>query len=323
MKTAFISGISGQDGSYLTELLLEKGYEVHGLVRRSSSPNTQRIEHLADKVSLHYGDLADGTNLVRLLSEIQPTEIYHLGALSHVRVSYDEPEYTADVTGTGTLRLLEAARIVVPHVRFYNAASSEMFGGVNCPAGGYKETDPFHPRSPYGCAKVFSFHSTVNYREAFGLHASNGILFNHESPRRGLTFVTRKIARAAARIRHGLDTHVYLGNLDAKRDWGHARDYVEAMWWMLQADKPDDYVIATGETHSVAEFCEEAFSLAGLNWREHVLFDDNLLRPAEVHTLVGNASKAYSAFGWYPRTGFKDLVKEMVQAEIHALGTTS
>lgn len=317
-KTAFITGISGQDGSYLAELLLEKGYEVHGLVRRSSSPNTSRIDHLTERLSLHYGDLSDGTNLCRLLKEIQPTEIYHLGALSHVRVSFDVPEDTADITGVGTLRLLEALRVtdLIYDVRFYNAASSEMFGGLYCPPSGYSEYSPFHPRSPYGCAKVFSYHATVNYRESYGLHGSSGILFNHESPRRGSTFVTRKIARAVARIAAGLDSNVCLGNLEAKRDWGHARDYVDAMWRMLQQPTPDDYVIATGETHSVQEFCELAFGQLALNWRDHVVFDENLLRPAEVDVLIGDSSKAREFLGWEPKVNFVSLVKEMVEAEI-------
>lgn len=317
-KTAFITGISGQDGSYLAELLLEKGYEVHGLVRRSSSPNTSRIDHLTERLSLHYGDLSDGTNLCRLLKEIQPTEIYHLGALSHVRVSFDVPEDTADITGVGTLRLLEALRVtdLIYDVRFYNAASSEMFGGLYCPPGGYSEYSPFHPRSPYGCAKVFSYHATVNYRESYGLHGSNGILFNHESPRRGSTFVTRKIARAVARIAAGLDSNVCLGNLEAKRDWGHARDYVDAMWRMLQQSTPDDYVIATGETHSVQEFCELAFGQLALNWRDHVIFDESLLRPAEVDVLIGDSTRAREILGWEPKVNFVSLVKEMVESEI-------
>lgn len=321
-KIAFISGCAGQDGSYLCELLLEKGYRVHGLVRRSSSLNTSRIEHLADRVSLHYGDLADGTNLTRLLAEIAPQEIYHLGAMSHVRVSFDAPEYTADITASGTIRLLEAIRaagLLKIGTRFYNAASSEMFGGQHCPAWGYHEASCFHPRSPYGCAKVFSYHTTVNYREAYGLHASNGILFNHESPRRGHTFVTRKIARAVARIHSGLDTHVYLGNLEARRDWGHAREYVKAMWLMLQQPTPDDYVIATGKAHSVQEFCEKAFHIFGLNWRDYVVFDENLLRPAEVDLLIGDASKAKEKLGWEPTVSFEQLIGEMVAAEVEAI----
>jgi GDPmannose 4,6-dehydratase len=317
-KRAFITGCSGQDGSYLAELLLEKGYEVHGLIRRVSLPGTGRIDHLGDKISLHYGDLGDASSLCRLLLEIQPDEIYHLGALSHVRVSFDDPEYTADVTGTGTIRLLEALRLtgLIKHARFYNAASSEMFGGISYPPGGYTEESKFHPRSPYGCAKVFSYHATVNYRESYGLHGSNGILFNHESPRRGPTFVTRKIARAAARISLGLEDHVYLGNLDAKRDWGHAKDYVEAMWLMLQKPGPADYVIATGETHSVREFCEKAFNYVKLDWAEHVRFDENLLRPAEVHTLIGDASRARAMLPWKPSVSFDQLVYEMVDAEL-------
>lgn len=321
MKKAFLTGASGMDGSHLADLLIKKGYEVHGLVRRSSSPNTARLDHLGDQISLHYGDLSDSTSLCRLLTEISPDEIYHLGAMSHVKVSFSAPEYTADVTGTGTIRLLEALRVTGLHkqVRLYNAASSEMFGGRNCPATGYNEESPLLPRSPYGCAKVFGFHATRNYREAYGIHASSGILFNHESPRRGHTFVTRKIARAVARIEAGLDTHVALGNLDARRDWGWSPDYCEAMWRMLQQDVPSDYVIATGRAHSVQEFCEAAFDYVGQNWREYVVFDETLLRPSEVDVLIGDASKAKLRLGWEPTMTFYDLVEQMVKAEIDAI----
>jgi GDPmannose 4,6-dehydratase len=324
MKTAFITGVTGQDGSYLAELLLEKGYEVHGLVRRQSTISTQRIDHLycdphtkGCRFFLHYGDLTDGSGLARLLSRISPDEIYNLGAQSHVRVSFDCPEYTVDVDATGTIRLLEAIRAAELEgvVKYYQASSSEMYGGQNCPPGGYNESHAFHPRSPYGCAKVFAFHQTVNYREAYGLHASNGILFNHESPRRGETFVTRKICRAINAIVRREQDKLFLGNLDAKRDWGHARDYVEAMWLMLQQPQPDDYVIATGETHSVREFLEEAFSHVMLDWREYVEFDPRYVRPAEVDVLLGDSSKARQKLGWKPEYSFKKLVAEMVGHE--------
>jgi GDPmannose 4,6-dehydratase len=324
MKRALITGITGQDGSYLAELLLSKGYEVHGIIRRASTFNTGRIDHLYQdphingvRLFLHYGDLSDSVNLVKLLYELQPDEIYHLGAQSHVRVSFDIPEYTADITGVGTIRILEAIRETKVKTRFYQASSSEMFGKVHeIPQ---RETTPFHPRSPYGVAKVFSYWATVNYRESYNLFAANGILFNHESPRRGETFVTRKITRAVAYIKAGLQNKLYLGNLDAKRDWGYAPEYVEAMWLMLQQDKPDDYVVATGETHSVREFCEEAFAHVGLNYKKYVALDKRYLRPAEVDILIGDASKAKRKLGWEPRTRFKDLVRLMVDADVKML----
>jgi len=323
MKRAMITGITGQDGSYLAELLLREGYEVHGLVRRASSFNTQRIDHLYQdphimgvKLFLHYGDLADAVRLTKLLYELQPDEVYHLGAQSHVRVSFDIPEYTGDVTALGTIRLLDAVREAgLGHAaRFYQASSSELFGQVaETPQ---TETTPFHPRSPYACAKLYAYWVTRNYREAYGLHASNGILFNHESPRRGPTFVTRKITTAAARIKMGLQNKLFLGNLDARRDWGFAGDYVEAMWLIMQQDEPDDYVIATGETHSVREFCEEAFGLLDLDWQEYVDYDPRYERPAEVDLLQGNAAKARKVLGWTPKTSFKELVKMMVDADL-------
>ena len=321
MKKAFITGITGQDGSYLAELLLGKEYEVHGIIRRSSSFTTERIDHLyrdprehSTRLFLHYGDLSDGTNLSALLKDIQPDEVYHLGAQSHVKVSFLNPLYTANVDALGTLRLLEAVRALDRPARFYQASSSEMFGKVaEIPQS---ETTPFHPRSPYACAKVFAYWQTVNYREAYGLFACNGILFNHESPRRGKTFVTRKITRAAARIKLGLQKHLFLGNLDAKRDWGFAGDYVEAMWQMLQADQPDDYVIATGETHSVREFVELAFAELGLDPDQHVRVDPAYFRPAEVDILQGDASKARAALGWQPEVRFPELVKMMIHADL-------
>ena len=321
MKKALITGITGQDGSYLTELLLEKGYEVHGIIRRSSSFNTDRIDHLYQdphepnvKLRLHYGDLSDASSLERILRAVQPDEVYNLGAQSHVRVSFDVPEYTADVDALGSVRLLEAIRELGLKPRFYQASSSELYGKVReIPQ---KETTPFHPRSPYACAKAYSFYVTVNYREAYNLFACNGILFNHESPRRGETFVTRKVTRAAARIKHGLEKKLYLGNLDAKRDWGHARDFVEAMWLMLQAPEPDDYVIATGEVHSVRELCELAFSHVGLDYREFVALDPRYLRPAEVDYLQGDATKARTKLGWKPRVSFEQLIREMVDADM-------
>ncbi len=324
MKKALITGITGQDGSYLAELLLGKGYEVHGIIRRASTFNTERIDHLYQdqhlrgvRLFLHYGDLSDSVNLVKLLNELQPDEVYHLGAQSHVRVSFDIPEYTADITGVGTIRILEAIREVGVRPRFYQASSSEMFGKVaEFPQ---RETTPFYPRSPYGVAKVFSFWATVNYRESYDLFACNGILFNHESPRRGETFVTRKITRAVAHIKAGLQKKLYLGNLDAKRDWGYAPEYVEAMWMMLQQDKPDDFVIATGETHSVQEFCEEAFSRVGLDWKQYVELDKRYLRPAEVDILIGDPSKAKQILNWQPKTRFKDLVQLMVDADVKIL----
>src|SRR5688572_12869584 len=309
MTKALITGITGQDGSYLADLLLEKGYEVHGIIRRASSFNTARIDHLYTdphingvRLFLHYGDIADSTNLIKLLYRIQPDEIYHLAAQSHVRVSFDIPEYTGDVTGLGTIRILEAIRETGLKSKFYQASSSEMFGKVR--ETPQSELTPFYPRSPYGAAKVYAYWATVNYREAYGMFAANGILFNHESPRRGETFVTRKITRAVARIKANLQDKLYLGNLDAKRDWGYAKEYVEAMWLMLQQDKPDDYVIATGETHSVREFLTEAFSYADLDWQDYVEMDPKYLRPAEVELLVGDASKARKTLGWEPKVTF-------------------
>jgi GDPmannose 4,6-dehydratase len=324
MKRALITGITGQDGSYLAELLLQKGYEVHGIIRRASSFNSGRIDHLYQdrhtrgvKLFLHYGDLSDTVNLVKLLYDLKPDEIYHLGAQSHVRVSFDIPEYTADITGVGTIRILEAIRETKSRPRFYQASSSEMYGKVaEIPQ---RETTPFHPRSPYAVSKVFAYWATVNYREGYNLFACNGILFNHESPRRGETFVTRKITRAVAHIKLGLQEKVFLGNLDAKRDWGYAPEFVEAMWLILQQEQPDDYVIATGETHSVQEFCEEAFGHAGLDWRQYVEIDKMYYRPAEVDLLMGDASKAKKLLGWQPTTRFKDLVKLMVDADVKAL----
>lgn len=325
MKKAFITGITGQDGSYLAELLLEKGYEVHGLIRRSSTFNTDRIEHLyrdshesGARLFLHYGDLSDASNLNRVLRNLKPDEIYHLGAQSHVRVSFDIPEYTADVTGNGTLRLLDAILESGIQTKFYQASSSEMYGLVQ--AVPQSETTPFYPRSPYACAKVYAYWITVNYREAYNLHASNGILFNHESPRRGETFVTRKITRAIAKILAGKQKHLFLGNLDAKRDWGYAKDYVEAMWLMLQQPKGDDYVIATGETHSVKEFVDEAFGLVGLKQEEHIRLDPRYLRPTEVDLLIGDPSKAARQLNWKPRVTFKELVKIMLIADLEAEG---
>lgn len=327
-KRALITGITGQDGSYLAELLLDKGYEVHGIIRRTSTFNTDRLDHVYQdphqetaKLLLHYGDLTDGATLRRILETAQPHEIYNLGAQSHVRVSFDTPEYTVDTVAMGTLRLLEAVRDYQERtgiaVRFYQAGSSEMFGLVqDVPQ---KETTPFYPRSPYACAKVYAHWQTVNYREAYGIFACNGILFNHESPRRGETFVTRKITRALARIVFGLQKKIYLGNLDAKRDWGYAKDYVEAMWLMLQQERPDDYVIATGETHSVREFLEEAFSLVNLNWEEYVEFDPRYLRPAEVELLIGDSTKAQKQLNWKPSVTFKELVKIMLTADLRAV----
>ncbi|MDD5469391.1 MAG: GDP-mannose 4,6-dehydratase [Candidatus Peribacteraceae bacterium] len=328
MKRAFITGITGQDGSYLAELLLQKGYEVHGLIRRASTINTERIDHLyADpheqetRLFLHYGDLADDSALTRLMNEIRPDEVYHLGAQTHVRVSFDMPEYTGDVTGLGTTRLLEACRMLGNGIRFYNGASSEMYGKVaQMPQS---ESTPFHPRSPYAAAKVYGYWMTVNYRESYGLFACNGILFNHESPRRGHTFVTRKITRGLAAILAGKQDHLYLGNLDAKRDWGYTKEYVEAMWLMLQQPQPDDYVVATGETHSVREFLEEAFSSVGLAWEKYVKIDPRYYRPAEVDVLQGDASKAEKLLGWKAQTTFKDLVQIMVRADLEAAGLSA
>ena len=319
MKRALITGITGQDGSYLAELLVEKGYEIHGIVRRASTFNTERIDHLykdphdpTARLFLHLGDLADGTGLRRILERVRPDEIYHLGAQSHVRVSFDEPEYTADVDATGTLRLLEALRDSMGTtgrtIRVYNASSSEMFGAAPPPQG---ESTAFHPRSPYAASKVAAFWYSVNYREAYGMFVANGLLFNHESPRRGETFVTRKITRATARIKLGLQDKLYLGNLDARRDWGFAGDYVEAMWRMLQQERPDDYVVATGEAHTVREFVEAAFAYHGLDWRPHVVIEPRYFRPSEVDHLCGDSRKARAALGWTPRVGFDDLVKMM------------
>ncbi|MDQ1741380.1 MAG: GDPmannose 4,6-dehydratase [Pseudonocardiales bacterium] len=323
MKRALITGISGQDGSYLAGLLLDKGYEVHGIVRRSSSLNTARIDHLYHdphetgvKLFTHYGDLGDGVALAKLLHELQPDEVYHLGAQSHVRVSFEIPEYTFDVTGGGTLRLLEAIREADVKTRFYQASSSEMFGAAPPPQS---EDTAFHPRSPYAVAKVAAYWATVNYREAYGMFACNGILFNHESPRRGETFVTRKITRAVARIQAGLQDKLFLGNLDAKRDWGYAPDYVEAMWMMLQADEPEDFVVATGETHSVREFVEVAFARADLDWNDHVEIDERYYRPSEVDILLGDASRVKEKLGWEPKVKFKELAELMVDADIAAL----
>ena len=322
-KKAIITGITGQDGSYLAEFLLNKGYEVHGLIRRASTFNTQRIDHLfqdphqADiKLHLHYADLTDGSRITTLFNDIQPNEVYHLAAQSHVRVSFDEPEYTGDTTGLGTSRILEALRLTCPDARFYQASSSEMFGATPPPQD---ENTIFYPRSPYGAAKVYAYWMTRNYREAYGMFASNGILFNHESPRRGETFVTRKITRAAARIAAGLETEVYLGNLDAVRDWGYAPEYVEAMWLMLQAKDPSDYVIATGTSTTVREFVDYSFQRVGLDWEKYVKFDERYLRPTEVDALIGDASKARSELGWSFRTSPRQLAELMVDADVRAL----
>ncbi len=320
-KKALITGITGQDGSYLSEFLLERDYEVHGLIRRSSSFNTGRINHLyADphepkaRLRLYYADLTDGARLRELLAQIKPDEVYHLGAQSHVRVSFDEPVYTAQVDAIGTVRLLEAVRDTGLQVRFYQASSSEMFGqAAEVPQ---KETTPFHPRSPYACAKVYSFYQTINYRESYHMFCCNGMLFNHESPRRGETFVTRKITRAATRIKEGLQEKLYLGNLDAKRDWGFAGDYVEAMWLMLQQDTADDYVIATGQMHSVREFLELAFDRVKLDYSKYVEIDPRYCRPAEVDVLCGDASKARRVLGWEPKVGFEELVAMMIEADL-------
>lgn len=323
MKKALITGITGQDGSYLAELLLAKGYEVYGIIRRSSSFNTARIDqiyedpHLPEaRLRLVYGDLNDASSLNKVLRRVQPDEIYNLGAQSHVRVSFDIPEYTSEVTGLGTLRLLEAVRETGLRPRFYQASSSEMFGKVQeIPQ---RETTPFYPRSPYGVAKLYAHWMTVNYREAYGMFACNGILFNHESPRRGETFVSRKITKSAARIKLGLQHELFLGNLDAKRDWGFAGDYVEAMWMMLQADRPDDYVVATGETHSVRELLDVAFGVLDLDWTQYVKIDPRYYRPTEVDLLIGDASKAARDLGWRPTMSFHDLVRTMVRADMEA-----
>jgi GDPmannose 4,6-dehydratase len=320
-KRALITGITGQDGSYLTELLLEKDYEVYGIVRRSSSFNTDRIDHLYQdphepntRLRMFYGDLNDSSSLNTILRHTEPDEIYNLGAQSHVRVSFDVPEYTGEVTGLGTVRILEAIRETGIRPKFYQASSSELFGkAVEVPQ---TETTPFYPRSPYGCAKAYAYHITVNYRESYGLFACNGILFNHESERRGETFVSRKITRAATRIKLGLQQKLYLGNLEAQRDWGYAKDYVKAMWLMLQAEQPDDYVIATGQTHSVREFLDEAFDYLDLDWNKFVDIDPRYYRPAEVDLLIGNASKARKELGWKPEVNFKQLVRLMVDHDL-------
>lgn len=321
---ALITGITGQDGSYLAELLLEKGYEVHGLIRRSSSINTHRIDHLyqdphvADRrMILHYGDMSDSSRLARLIDEVRPREVYNLAAQSHVKVSFEAPEYTSDVDALGTLRLLEAIYHCDPKIRIYQASTSELFGSAPPPQN---EKTPFHPRSPYGVSKIFAYWIAVNYREAYGMFASNGILFNHESPRRGETFVTRKISRAVARIAAGRQDAVYLGNLDAKRDWGYAPDYVKAMWMMLQQSKPADLVFSTGEQHSVREFAELAFSLVGLDWQKYVRIDESYLRPSEVETLLGDSTKAREELGWRPTVNFPQLVQIMVEADLRDEG---
>lgn len=331
-KTALITGVTGQDGSYLSELLLSKGYTVHGIIRRTSTFNTDRIDHIYQdphqedaRFFLHYGDLTDGTTLRRILEETQPDEVYNLGAQSHVRVSFDAPEFTVDSVAMGTLRLLEALRDYQQrtnaNIRYYQAGSSEMFGKVmEIPQ---KETTPFYPRSPYACGKVYAHWQTINHRESYNLFACNGILFNHESPRRGETFVTRKITRAIARIVAGQQDKLYLGNIDSKRDWGYAKDYVVAMWLMLQQDQPDDYVVATGETHSVKEFLDLAFSHVNLNWEDYVAFDERYLRPAEVDLLIGDPTKAREKLGWKPSVTFPELVNLMVDADLEALGISN
>jgi GDPmannose 4,6-dehydratase len=324
MKKALVTGITGQDGSYLADLLLAKGYEVHGVIRRASTFNTARIDHLYQdphvngvRLFLHYGDLSDSVSMTKMLYDLQPDEVYNLGAQSHVRVSFDIPEYTADVTGVGTIRILEAIRESGVKPRFYQASSSEMFGKVQ--EVPQKETTPFWPRSPYGCAKMFGHWATVNYRESYDLFACSGILFNHESPRRGETFVTRKISRAVAAIKLGLQKDLYLGNMDAKRDWGYAPEYVEGMWRMLQADQPDDYILATNETHTVKEFVEEAFGHVGLEWEKFVKYDARYERPAEVDLLIGDPAKAKRDLGWEPKVRFKELVQIMVDADVEML----
>ena len=330
-KRALITGITGQDGSYLSEFLLEQGYEVHGIIRRTSTFNTDRIDYMYEdphkegvRLFLHYGDLTDGTTLRRIIEQVQPVEIYNLGAQSHVRVSFDSPEYTVDAVGMGTLRLLEAIRDYQQRtgieVRFYQAGSSEMFGKVQ--EVPQKETTPFYPRSPYACAKLYAHWQTVNYRESYGLFACNGILFNHESPRRGETFVTRKITRAIARIVAGKQKKIYLGNLDSKRDWGYAKDYVRAMWLMLQQPEADDYVVATGETYSIRQFLDIAFEHVNLDWQDYVEFDERYLRPAEVDLLIGDPTKANQKLGWKPSVTFEELVRLMVEADMQALGLT-
>ncbi len=317
-KKALITGITGQDGSYLAELLLEKGYEVHGLVRRSSSFNTWRIDHVRERLVLHYGDLVDQNSLARALEALEPDEVYNLAAQSHVKVSFDMPEYTTDVTALGVLRLLDAVRDLGLKARVYQAGSSEMFGLVQ--ETPQTEKTPFHPRSPYGVSKVYGHWLAVNYRESYSMHVSNGILFNHESPRRGENFVTRKITMGVAAIKQGREKELRLGNLDAKRDWGYAKDYVEAMWRMLQQERPSDYVIATGETHSVREFCEEAFGCVGLDWKDFVKVDPKYFRPAEVDLLLGDASRARRELGWAPKVTFKELARLMVEADLESAG---
>ncbi len=324
MKRALITGITGQDGSYLAELLLSKGYEVHGIKRRSSSFNTGRIDAIFPdlhdrhaRLFLHFADLSDSTCLIKLLYRLQPDEVYHLGAQSHVRVSFDIPEYTGDISALGTTRLLEALRETGPKAKFYQASSSEMFGRAS--EVPQRETTPFHPCSPYACSKVYAYWMTVNYRESYGIFACNGILFNHESPRRGETFVSRKVTRAVARVKAGLQDKLYLGNLEAKRDWGYAPEYVEAMWRMMQLDKPDDFVVATGETHTVREFVELAFGHAGLDWKKYVEIDARYYRPTEVDILLGDYSKARDRLGWEPTVKFQELVRLMVEADIRLL----
>ncbi len=319
-KTALITGITGQDGSYLADLLLSKGYRVCGMVRRASTENFQRIEHLRGQIELYQGDLLDGTSLARVLSESQPDEVYNLAAMSFVPTSWQQPVLTAEFTALGVTRLLDAIRAVCPATRFYQASSSEMFGKVR--ETPQSELTPFHPRSPYGVAKVYGHYLTVNYRESYGLFACSGILFNHESPRRGLEFVTRKISHAVARIKRGLDNELRLGNLQARRDWGFAGDYVEAMWRMLQQDEPDDYVIGTGETHRVEDFVQCAFDHVGLNWQDYVIVDPQFYRPAEVDLLLGDASKAREKLGWVPRVGFEQLAQMMVDADLALLGAS-
>lgn len=331
-KRALVTGITGQDGSYLSELLLEQGYEVHGIIRRTSTFNTDRIDHIYEdphvegaRLFLHYGDLTDGTTFRRILEEVKPSEVYNLGAQSHVRVSFDAPEYTADAVGMGALRILEAVRDyqqrIGEQVRYYQAGSSEMYGKVQQVP--QTEETPFYPRSPYACAKVFAHWQTVNYRESYDMFACNGILFNHESPRRGETFVTRKITRAVAQIVAGRQKKLFMGNLDAKRDWGYAKDYVRAMWLMLQQEQPDDYVVATGETHSVHEFLDIAFGRVNLDWKDYVEFDERYLRPAEVDLLIGDPAKAKQKLGWEPSVTFEELVHLMVDADLQALGIST
>ena len=322
-KSALITGVTGQDGSYLAELLLEKGYEVHGVVRRASSFNTERIDHIYQdphekdlRLVLHHGDLSNSVGLVNLLREVAPDEVYHLGAQSHVKVSFEMPDYTGDTTGLGTIRILEAIRAADVDTRFYQASSSEMFGSTPPPQN---EETKFHPRSPYGCAKLYAYWAAVNYREAYGMHTTNGILFNHESPRRGETFVTRKITRGVARIKAGLQEHLYLGNLDAVRDWGYAKEYVEAMWLMLQQDTGDDYVVATGDAASVRDFCEVSFARVGLDYQSYVKIDPRYERPSEVDALIGDASKANRQLGWTAKVRWRELAELMVDADVQAL----